>query len=101
MNRPVLDQVRLFRVLGDPTRLGIVRILARGETRVVDLTGELALAQSTISGHLAALRALGLVEGRHEGRQVFYSLARPEVLDLLAKADEVIAAGPEGERRKR
>lgn len=82
----------LFHSLSDPTRLAIVRRLANGEARVVDLTGELRLAQSTISGHLACLRDCGLVAGRPEGRQVFYSLAQPELLDLLVAAERLLAA---------
>ena len=45
--------VLLFHSLADPARLEIVRLLADGERRVVDLTRALGLAQSTISGHLA------------------------------------------------
>lgn len=51
--------VALFRSLADETRLRIVQRLARGEARVVDLTGELGLAQSTVSKHLACLRDCG------------------------------------------
>ncbi|MPY80298.1 MAG: metalloregulator ArsR/SmtB family transcription factor [Actinophytocola sp.] len=84
--------VALFRSLADPTRLAIARRLAAGEARVVDLIGELGLAQSTVSAHVACLRDCGLVTGRPEGRQVFYALARPELLDLLAAAETVLAA---------
>ena len=84
--------VPLFHSLSDRSRLAIIRRLARGEARVVDLTGELGLAQSTVSGHLACLRDCGLVVGRPEGRQMLYSLARPELLDLLAAADTLLAA---------
>ncbi|MFG1995224.1 ArsR/SmtB family transcription factor [Actinoplanes sp. NPDC048988] len=82
----------LFRGLADPTRLAILRRLADGELRVVDLTGELGLAQSTVSAHLACLRDCGLVAGRPEGRQMFYALARPELLDLLRAAEQLLAA---------
>lgn len=81
----------LFRSLGDPARLAIVMRLAAGEARVVDLTGELGLAQSTVSKHLACLRGCGLVEFRAEGRQSFYSLARPELLELLRSAESLLA----------
>ncbi|HXM54703.1 MAG TPA: metalloregulator ArsR/SmtB family transcription factor [Candidatus Dormibacteraeota bacterium] len=84
--------VALFRSLADPTRLAIVRRLAGGEARVVDLTHELELPQSTVSTHVACLRDCGLVDGRVEGRQVFYSLARPELLDLLTSAEALLAA---------
>ena len=39
----------LFRGLADPTRLAILRLLTDGETRVVDLAGQLGMAQSTVS----------------------------------------------------
>jgi ArsR family transcriptional regulator, cadmium/lead-responsive transcriptional repressor len=84
--------VALFRSLGDETRLRIVARLAAGEARVVDLTGELGLAQSTVSKHLACLRDCGLVDYRVEGRQSFYALTRPELLELLAAAEGVLAA---------
>lgn len=84
--------VALFHSLSDATRLAIVRRLAGGEARVTDLMGELGLAQSTVSAHVACLRGCGLVEGRPEGRQVFYSLSRPELIDLLSAAEAVLAA---------
>src|SRR5262249_39664878 len=70
----------LFRSLADETRLRIVARLAAGEARVVDLTGELGLAQSTVSKHLACLRGCGLVDYRTQGRRAFHALARPERL---------------------
>jgi DNA-binding transcriptional ArsR family regulator len=82
----------LFRGLADPTRLAIVRLLTDGEARVVDLTGRLGLAQSTVSAHLACLRDCGLVTGRPEGRQMFYALTHPELLDLLRAAEQLLAA---------
>jgi ArsR family transcriptional regulator len=88
----VTPAAALFRSLGDETRLRIVARLAAGEARVVDLTGELGLAQSTVSKHLACLRGCGLVDYRAEGRQSFYALTRPELMDLLAAADGVLAA---------
>ena len=84
--------VALFHSLSDATRLAIVRRLADGESRVADLVSELGLAQSTVSAHMACLRDCGLVIGRPEGRQVFYSLARPELLDLLASAETLLTA---------
>jgi len=81
----------LFHGLADRTRLAIVAMLTGGEQRVVDLTGALGLAQGTVSGHLACLRECGLVVGRPEGRQMFYSLAHPELMDVLAAAERLLA----------
>jgi DNA-binding transcriptional ArsR family regulator len=82
----------LFRTLGDPTRLLILRHLARGEHRVVDLMTHLGLAQSTVSGHLACLRDCGLVRSRAQGRASLYSLARPELLDLFDATEAFLEA---------
>ncbi len=82
----------LFHGLSDPTRLAIVRRLGAGEARIVDLTDQFGLAQSTVSAHVACLRDCGLVAGRPEGRQMFYSLTRPELPQLLAAAQELLAA---------
>ncbi|MEU6742128.1 ArsR/SmtB family transcription factor [Streptosporangium sandarakinum] len=82
----------LFHSLADENRLRIVQRLARGEARVVDLVAELGLAQSTVSKHLACLRDCDLVDYRAEGRQSFYSLTRPELMDLLAAAEQLLAA---------
>jgi len=81
----------LFHGLADRNRLAIVRQLAEGERRVVDLTKTLGLAQGTVSGHLACLRDCGLIVGRPEGRQMFYSLAHPELLELLSAAERLLA----------
>lgn len=82
----------LFHSLADPVRLSIVQRLSLGEARVVDLTRELGLAQSTVSKHLACLRGCKLVDYRAQGRQSFYFIAAPELLDLLRSAEHLLAA---------
>ena len=84
--------VALFRSLSDPTRLAIVARLAGGEARVRDLVEETGLAQSTVSTHVACLRDCGLVAGRVEGRQIFYALTRPELMDVLTAAETLLAS---------
>jgi DNA-binding transcriptional ArsR family regulator len=82
----------LFRSLADPARLAIIQHLAAGQARVVDLTGELGLAQSTVSAHLACLRDCGLVDVRPSGRASVYSLSQPGLLGLLAAAEAILEA---------
>ena len=81
----------LFHGFSDPSRLAILRHLTLGEHRVVDLTGHLGLAQSTVSKHLACLRDCGLVESRPRGRASVFTLTHPEaMLDLLAAAERLL-----------
>jgi DNA-binding transcriptional ArsR family regulator len=82
----------LFRSLGDPARLVIVRRLAVGPARVTDLTAALGLAQSTVSKHLACLRDCGLVTSEPAGRASVFRLAQPALADMLTAAEQVLAA---------
>ncbi len=83
----------LFRSLGEPARLAIVRHLAaHGEHKVVELTEHLGLAQSTVSAHLACLRDCGVAVSRPQGRASLWSLTTPpELLELLAAAEKLLA----------
>lgn len=82
----------LFRSLGDPARLVIVRRLADGPARVTDLTAALGLAQSTVSKHLACLRDCGLVTSEPAGRASVFRLTQPALGDMLTAAEAVLAA---------
>lgn len=82
----------LFRGLGEPARLTILRHLALGEHRVVDLTDHLGLAQSTVSKHLACLRDCGLVTSRPQGRASMFSLTHPKLVIYLLRAAEGLLA---------
>lgn len=83
---------KLFRGFAEPMRLAILWALARRERRVVDLVSELGTSQPNASGHLACLKDCGLVIARPEGRQMFYRISSPEILDLLTAAERVLAA---------
>jgi len=64
------DQV--FHALADPSRRAIFESLSQGEAAVKDLTARFEISQPAVSQHLAALREAGLVNGRREGRFVYY-----------------------------
>lgn len=83
---------RLFHGLSDPTRLTILLELLDGERRVTDLVASVGSSQSNVSNHLACLRECGLVTDRPaERRQVFYSIARPELREVLLASERLLA----------
>ena len=87
----LLAAASLFHGFSDPSRLAILRHLALGEHRVVDLTAHLGLAQSTVSKHLACLRDCGLVTARPVGRATVYSLNHADaLLRLWTAAEELL-----------
>src|SRR5262249_18723969 len=66
---------RLFKALGDESRLRVVALLAHGELCVCHIEAALALQQSTVSRQLAVLRAAHVVEARRDASWVYYRLA--------------------------
>ena len=78
------QRAAILHALGNPTRLRIVaRLRARGEATVGELARDLGLPQSTASRQLGFLRLHALVRARQEGAYHHYSLAIPELADLV------------------
>ncbi|MFK4119874.1 ArsR/SmtB family transcription factor [Streptomyces longwoodensis] len=97
---PEFQLPRVLSALSDPTRLGIVRVLADGAERG---WGQLhvPVAKSTLSHHLRMLREAGVTRTRQEGTRCFVALRR-EALDacfpgLLKALLEAATAGRVGE----
>ena len=65
----------LYRLLGDEARLRLLRVLAREQLNVTELTGVLGLAQSGVSRHLGLLKDAGLVREEKDGGFSYYRLA--------------------------
>jgi DNA-binding transcriptional ArsR family regulator len=78
------DASALLKALAHEARLIILCQLADGEKSVSELTRTLGLRQPTISQQLARLREDDLVETRRDGKNIYYSLGRPEVREIMA-----------------
>ncbi|HEY0250476.1 MAG TPA: metalloregulator ArsR/SmtB family transcription factor [Kofleriaceae bacterium] len=86
-----LDDVRpltrLFRALGDETRLRIIALLAHGELCVCHVESALGLSQPNCSRQLGILKSSGVVDSRREGTWVYYRITEQEtesVTNVLA-----------------
>ena len=86
--QPLAD---VFKVLGDPTRLRILRVLMNQEVCVRDIADELGKGQSAVSHQLRILRDARLVQFRRDGKTVYYSLADAHVFTLLDVGLEHVA----------
>ena len=75
-----------LRVLGDPTRLRIIDALSRSELCVCDLALIVGATQSTTSHSLRALRQMGLVRHRKDGKIAYYSTAGASIERLIRLA---------------
>ncbi|HET9723260.1 MAG TPA: metalloregulator ArsR/SmtB family transcription factor [Actinomycetota bacterium] len=76
---------RVFKALGDPSRVRIVNLLANapGPACVCDLTPELGLSQPTVSFHLKKLVQAGLLTREQRGVWAYYAIDR-QALERLA-----------------
>ncbi len=68
----------ILKALGEPTRLRLVRLLFEAETElcVCELADSLEESQYNVSKACAALRSVGLIENRREGRWIYYGLTK-------------------------
>jgi DNA-binding transcriptional ArsR family regulator len=79
-----------FRMLSDPTRLAILRVLMSGERNVSQVVEETGRNQANVSKHLKMLADAGLLTRRKEGLQVIYRLDDPLVNRLCRLVCETI-----------
>ncbi len=75
-----------FKLVGDPTRLGILHALVPGELCVQDLGEALGMSESATSHQLALLRRARMVKARRSGRSVFYGLVDQHVRQMVEAA---------------
>ena len=85
-------RARVLKALAHPTRLFIVDQLVRGERCVCNLTEMVGADISTVSKHLAVLRAAGIVRDEKRANQVFYRLRCPCVTDFFGCVEGVLKA---------
>lgn len=77
-----------LKALSHEARLIILCLLAEGEKSVTEIEQTLALRQPAVSQQLARLRADKLVEARRDGKNIYYSLARTEVRQVIEALHE-------------
>jgi len=83
-------KAEFFKTLGHPARVRILELLVPGERSVGELAPEVGLESSHLSQQLGVLRRAGVVVARKQGNAVIYSLASPDVAELLAVARTVL-----------
>ncbi|HWU84720.1 MAG TPA: metalloregulator ArsR/SmtB family transcription factor [Rhodocyclaceae bacterium] len=80
------DVSKVFAALGDPQRQRILLTFERGERLNVSQLAEAStLSRPTVSHHLKVMREAGVLASRKEGKEVFYWIARPQLLEVLGR----------------
>ncbi len=87
----------LLKLLGDKTRLSMVKLLEKNDCCVCEFVEIFEVSQSAISQHLRKLRDLGVVKEKRKGQWIFYSLNQDsELYDMLM---QVLAFIPSQDER--
>jgi DNA-binding transcriptional ArsR family regulator len=86
-----------FRVLGDSSRLAILRsLIAGGERSVSQVAAETGHSQANASKHLKTMAGVGMLSRRKSGLQVFYRLADPGVEQVFRIVSSAVRGGATG-----
>jgi ArsR family transcriptional regulator len=72
-------QARICKAFAHPTRLRVLDLVSNGEVGVTELQQQLGVSRTNVSQHLAILKSAGVLSTRRDGKQVYCSLAMPEV----------------------
>ena len=83
------EAAKLLRALGNERRLMILCQLTEGERSVGELLPLVGLSQSALSQHLAVLRDEAVVATRREGQTIWYRIADPAALKVVATLAEI------------
>lgn len=81
----------VFTALSDPVRRALLRRLAEGPVRVIDLAADHDISRPAVSRHLRVLGDAGLVAGSTQGRERHYRLV-PAALEPVAVLLEELSA---------
>ena len=83
---PILTEklADMFRLLGDPKRLGVVLVCRNQPRAVSDIAEEAGVSLALASHHLRLLRSAGLANAERRGRRVFYQVADGHVAHMLS-----------------
>ncbi|WFB36206.1 metalloregulator ArsR/SmtB family transcription factor [Kiritimatiellota bacterium B12222] len=83
-------KAKVLKALAHPTRLWMAEQLVDGERCVCEFADQIDADFSTISKHLAVLRQAGIVEDDKRGKQVYYRLKVPCILNFMSCIESVI-----------
>jgi DNA-binding transcriptional ArsR family regulator len=72
-------QAAICKAFGHPSRLQLIDLLGKGERSCTDLQKKIGISRANLSQHVSQLKSTGIVLTRREGKQIFCSLATPEI----------------------
>ncbi|MEM5801075.1 MAG: metalloregulator ArsR/SmtB family transcription factor [Candidatus Aenigmatarchaeota archaeon] len=84
------NAAKLFKLLGDETRIKILHSIMKKEKCVCEIIEDVKKSQPTISIHLNKMEREGLLESERRGRMIIYRIKKPKIIDLLKTAEVIL-----------
>jgi DNA-binding transcriptional ArsR family regulator len=83
-------QAALCKALAHPSRIQLLDLVAKGERACADLQKQLGVSKANLSQHVSQLRQAGMIVTRRQGKQLYCSLAMPEVKEACQMIRNVL-----------
>ena len=89
MKLPILDEhtaahvAELFRSFSDTSRVRILSVILDQEVNISALAAMVGLTESAVSHHMRGLRQMHIVQARRDGKEVYYSVIDPHLIELF------------------
>lgn len=92
LNNPFEERAKVMKAMAHPSRLMVIDELSRGERCVCDLQELIGHDMSTVSKHLNVLKKAGILEDERRGKNIYYRLKVPCILNFFHCVESVIEA---------
>ncbi|QGY42082.1 metalloregulator ArsR/SmtB family transcription factor [Pseudodesulfovibrio cashew] len=86
------ERAKIMKAMAHPSRLMVIDELSRGERCVCELQEMIGHDMSTVSKHLNVLKKAGIVQDERRGKQIYYSLKVPCILNFFHCIESVLEA---------
>jgi len=84
-----MEEVDVFKALGDVTRLKILECVRNGEKCICEIIPETGKSQPTVSQHLKILKIAGLVNERKDGARIMISTTHRKIYEVIEVVKEL------------
>ena len=78
-----MNEVEVFKALGDPTRLKILELVKNKEKCICEIIPETGKSQPNVSQHLKVLKIAGLIDERKDGTRIMVSSSHKKIYDII------------------
>ena len=78
------EAAECLKAIAHPHRLRMLHLMGGGRPSVGELAAACGVTSPVASGHLRLMERCGLIEGRREGRNIYYQIAEPHLAPILA-----------------